>query len=340
MSTPPLVVIGGSAGGLDAASRLVGALDADLPAAVAVVLHQAPGADDYVARRLQRATSLTVDMAEDGAPLQPGRVYVAPADRHLRFDDGRFVVAFGPRVNRSRPAIDVAFRSAAAEHGARAVGVVLSGLLDDGAAGLAALHRAGGPTLVQDPTDAEHGDMPANALQYVEPDAVAPAETLAARVEAIVHDLPAESGTPPDDVRTEARIDARATGDIDMTQQIGVQVPVSCPDCGGPVWEIDQPGPTRYRCHVGHAFSQRSMLQSQEETVEESLWVALRTLEERARMLDRLAQSSGARVGTSYGQHAEETRAHAGRIRDLLAERHDLAGSPRPPVESLAAPGA
>ena len=328
MSTPPLVVIGGSAGGLDAATRLVGALDAGFPAAVAVVLHQAPGADDYVARRLRQSAALAVAMAEDGAPFEAGRVYVAPADRHLRFADGRLRVAFGPRVNRVRPAIDVALRSAAAEHGARAVGVVLSGLLDDGAAGLDALRRSGGRALVQDPDDAEHRDMPENALAYVRPDAVASAEDLAVRLDAIVRALPDDPGSAPVDVRTEARIDALATGDIDMTEDIGTQVPISCPDCGGPVWEIHQPGPTRYRCHVGHAFSQQSMLRSQEETVEESLWVALRTLEERARMLDRLARASRTGLATSYADQADETRAHAGRIRDLLADRHETGAAP------------
>ena len=192
MSTPPLVVLGGFAGVLDATTRLVGALEAGLPAAVAVVLHQAPGADDYVARRLQQAAALGIAMAEDGEPLEPGRVYVAPSDRHLRFEGGR--VAFGPRVNRARPAIDVALRSAAAEFGARAVGVVLSGLLDDGAAGLVALRQAGGVALVQAPDDAEHGDMPGNALRYVEPDTVGTAEALAARVGAVVGRLPAGVG--------------------------------------------------------------------------------------------------------------------------------------------------
>ena len=340
MSTPPLVVVGGSAGGLDAATRLVGALDAEFPAAVVVVLHQAPGADDYIARRLRQSTVLVVEMAEDGGPLEPGHVYVAPADRHLRFDEGTLRVAFGPRVNRVRPAIDVALRSAAAEHGARAVGVILSGLLDDGAAGLDALHRSGGRTLVQDPDDAEHGDMPANALRYVEPDAVASAEALAERLDAVVRALPDDAGRAPDDVRTEARIDALATGDIDMTQDIGDQVPVSCSDCGGPVWEIHQPGPTRYRCHVGHAFSQQSMLRSQEETVEESLWVALRTLEERARMLDRLSGASRSGVATSYRDQADETRVHAGRIRDLLAARHEIEAAPALLREGTAAPTA
>ena len=275
MSTPPLVVVGGSAGGLTAAERFVGALDADLPAAVAVVLHQSPGADDYVARRLGRATDLGVCMAEDEMPLAPGRVVVAPAGRHLRFDDGVVRVAFGPRVNRARPAIDVALRSAAAVHGERVVGVLLSGLLDDGAAGLDAVRRVGGTVLVQDPDDALHGDMPSNALAYVRPDVVAPADALADALAAALAELPDAPGTVPDDVLTEARIDALATGDIALTERIGTQVPLSCPDCAGPVWEIGADGPERYRCHVGHAFSARSMLRSQEETVEESLWVCL-----------------------------------------------------------------
>ena len=338
MPTPPLVVLGGSAGGLDAALRLVGALPLDFPAAVSVVLHQAPGADDYVARRLAGATSLPVGMARDGERLEPGRVAVARADRHLRFEGGRMRVAFGPRVNRVRPAIDVALRSAAAEHGARAVGVVLSGLLDDGAAGLDAVRQAGGVVLVQDPADAEHGDMPRNALEAVPPDAVGPAESLADRLAAFVAALPDTAGDVPAGVLTEARIDALATGDIAMTEEIGTQVPLSCPDCGGPIWEIDASGPRRYRCHVGHAFSQAVMLRSQEDTVEESLWVALRTLEERARLLDRLARASRTGLADGYRGQAEETRTHAVRIRDLLAARHD--GPAPEPAPALAAPTA
>ena len=325
----PLVVVGGSAGGLDAATRFVGALEPGLPAAVAVVLHQAVGAGSYVARRLQRATGLGVEMVEDGDELEPARIYVAPADRHLRFDDDVARVAFGPRVNRARPAIDVALRSAAAEYGARAVGVILSGFLDDGAAGLAALHQCGGRVLIQDPDDAQHNDMPRNALASVSPDAVGTPEELAEELNALLSTLPAERGTIPEVVQIEARIDALATGDIDMTNRIGEPVPLSCPDCAGPVWEICAPGPPRYRCHVGHAFSQKSMLRSQEETVEESLWVALRTLEERARMLDRMSASNRASIASSYRVQAEETRGHADRIRDLLAARHPVA-DPQP----------
>ena len=229
-------------------------------------------------------------------------------------------------------------RAAAASHGARTIGVVLSGLLDDGSAGLAAVRRAGGVVLVQDPDDAEHGDMPRNALASVTPDFVGSAEALAARLHELVGGLPAMPGAIPDDVVTEARIDARATGDIAMTDTIGTQVPFSCPDCGGPVWEIDAPGPRRYRCHVGHAFSQASMLRSQEETVEESLWVALRTLEERARLLDRLADTSRSSLADGYRQQADETRTHAHRIRDLLATRHEE--PPPVPAPALTAPTA
>ena len=331
MPSPPLVVVGGSAGGLDAASRLVGVLDAGLDAAVAVVLHQASGVGDYLARRLGRATALPVATAEDGERLEPGRIYVAPPDRHLRFADGAVRVAFGPRVNRARPSIDVALRSAAAEHGARAVGVVLSGRLDDGAAGLDSLRRAGGTVLVQDPDDAEHPDMPRNAIDAVDADRVATAEALGAGLGRLVLALPDGPGWVPDDVAVEARIDALGTGDIDLTERIGEPVPLSCPDCAGPVWEITASGPRRYRCHVGHAFSAGSMLASQSETVEESLWVALRTLEERARMLDRLATRgpSGA-LASSYRDQAEDARGHAGRIRDLLAARHVTDRPPAP----------
>ncbi len=328
MTSPPLVVIGGSAGGLDAVSRLAIHLGPDLGAAVVVVLHQGPGASDYVVRRLRQASALPVETATDGAALAPGRVFVAPADRHLRFDGGTIRVAFGPRVNRTRPSVDVALRSAAAEHRDRTVGVVLSGLLDDGAAGLDAIRQAGGVVLVQDPGDAEHGAMPSNAIAAVQPDAVATAEDLAARIEEAVRALPEAPGSAPAAVVIEARIDALATGDIDLTEQIGTPVPVSCPDCSGPVWEIDGSRPRRYRCHVGHAFSEASMLRSQEETVEGSLWVALRTLEERARLLDRLARAASSNLGTSYREQADETRGHARRIRDLLADRHTVEPEP------------
>jgi two-component system chemotaxis response regulator CheB len=189
---PSAVVVGASAGGIEALKTLAAGLPPELPAAVAVVLHVSPHADSRLPEILARAGLLPVSHASDGEPLRTGHIYVAPPDRHLLLRDGRCVVTLGPRENYARPAIDPLFRSAAAEFGHRVVAVVLSGTLSDGVAGAKAVSQAGGSVIVQDPSRAVFPDLPWNAITRDHPDRVLPPEQIAAEISAQVERLTQE----------------------------------------------------------------------------------------------------------------------------------------------------
>lgn len=330
-----LVVVGTSAGGVEALQRLAADLPADFPAAVCVVQHVHAEGPGLLAPILDRAGPLPAAFPEDGDALQAGRIIVAPPDHHLLVKEGYVRVTRGPRENRCRPAIDPLLRSAAVAYGPRVVGVVLTGLLDDGASGLLAVQRCGGVTVVQDPDDAAYPDMPRSALQHVEADHVAPLRDLGGLLARLTQEPAVEAHDPPRDIRLEAEIAERAMSDIEKQNEIGHPVPLSCPDCGGPLWEIDADEVRRYRCHVGHAYTGRSLLADQDEAAEEALWVALRTMEERARMLDSLSADERARgrerSARSYAQKADLSRTHADRIRSLL-----LGGRQEAPTEAAA----
>jgi two-component system chemotaxis response regulator CheB len=270
------VVIGASAGGLQPLRAIVAGLPDDFPATVLVVLHVAATGTSVLPQILGRATRLEVVPAEDGVALTPGRVIVARPDRHLVIGDGVAHLSRGPRENGHRPAIDPLMRSVARERGARGAGVILSGTRDDGTQGLAELKRRGGVAIVQDPEEAEYAGMPANAMAGTPVDAVLPFAAIAA---ALV-DLAAGAG-----VRSSSR---RA----DAFFAVGGQktVGITCPDCGGVLTEADEAGVVHFRCHVGHAFSPRSLLALHAEGVERAMWTAARSLEDRAMLLRRLAE--------------------------------------------------
>ena len=317
-----IILLGGSAGGLNAITELVSRLEPDLPAAVLVVLHLGAGPAPAIADKLTKTGPLEASFAATGAPIEPGQIYIAPPDHHTLVQGGRMHLSHGPRVNNARPAIDLTFRSAAVAYGARAVGVVLSGMLDDGAMGLDAIGRCGGVTIVQDPADASYSEMPESALAAGEVDYTLPASSIGELLNTLAQISPLAEAVIPTDVRLENEFDMNGIDDLSRMDQLGNRVPVSCPDCGGPLWEIKQGGPSRYRCHVGHSLSTRTLLSRQNEEIEQALWIALRTLEEKARMQSRLAeQGQHAGRGTvvnTFHSRAEETRVHAERLRQLL----------------------
>lgn len=319
-----VIVLGGSAGGLDAVAEIVARLDPDLPAAVFAVLHLGAGPAPALQQKLTKAGLLPVTFAAEGMPVEAGRLYIAPPDHHTFVQAQTIRLTRGPRVNHARPAIDLTFRSLAVDYGAQAIGVVLSGMLDDGAAGLHAIKRCGGITLVQDPADALYPDMPESALQCAEVD-----YTLAASdMGAFLSHLAATPAPPhrhiPAGIMLENRFDMNTTDDLPEMDDLGSQVPVSCPECGGPLWELKDKGPLRYRCHMGHSLTARNLLMCQEEEIERTLWIAFRTLEERANMQQKLArrEEDGGRstLAASYRDRERETRAHADRLRKLLLE--------------------
>jgi two-component system chemotaxis response regulator CheB len=282
MASRDLIVVGASAGGVEALQRLVAALPAALPAALLVVVHVPPRSPGLLGEILDRAGPLPAALAAGGEAIRPGRIYVAPPDRHLLVArDDRVALSRGPRENRARPAIDALFRSAAAVGGPRVIGVILTGYLDDGAAGLQAIQAAGGLTVVQDPADAAAPEMPGNALAAVAADHVRPlAELPPLLAELCREPLPA------------------------MVQACGVEAPrsgpesggrtmeatrLTCPDCGGVLSEEATGAGRRYVCYLGHAYSPHTLDDAQAESVEDALWHAVRRLEEQAMLSRRLA---------------------------------------------------
>jgi two-component system, chemotaxis family, protein-glutamate methylesterase/glutaminase len=294
-----VVVIGGSAGSIAAMRVIVGALPVDFPAAVLIVTHLARRRPSALDRILDRAGSLPCTFASDKQELVPGRIYLAPPERHLVLQDHRTRLIYGPRHNLARPAIDLLFGSAAESFGRHVTGVILSGMLDDGAQGLAAIKQRGGTTVVQDPEDALHRDMPENALRTADVDHVLPAsqigsllvEQLGRRVEGWAH---------PAGLLGEAAVGVgstpeRVVGIMENTQVIEPDSEVfvlSCPECGGPLTEMGEKELLSYRCVVGHGYSLETLSELQHDGVERALWTALRSMRElialRRRMVERM----------------------------------------------------
>jgi two-component system, chemotaxis family, protein-glutamate methylesterase/glutaminase len=284
-----VVGIGASAGGVDALMRLFPNLDADLRAAVLVVLHVPATGRSLLAPILDRHSSLRVRVAEDGEPLAAGRVYVAPPDRHLIVSNGRIELQRGPKENAARPAVDPMLRSLAASYGADAVAVILSGALGDGSSGALAVKLAGGTVLVQDPDDATVPSMPESALRAVgQADAVLSAEAIGSAL--------AQLG----DGRVEMRENATVVSATDPVEEGpdrpgGPPTSFTCPECQGPLWQVEEGELVRYSCRVGHGYSEESLLIEQGTAVEAALWSALEALEERAEFLKRVGRRHGDR---------------------------------------------
>lgn len=284
-----LVVIGASAGGVEALSQVVRELPPDLPAAVCVVLHIAPGSPSMLAHILGRAGRLPCRPARDGELLRDGVILVAPPDHHLVIEDSRVRLTVGPRENGHRPAIDVLFRSAAAALDSRVVGVVLSGTRDDGSVGLAVIKASGGATIVQDPKDATYGGMPASAIAKVRVDAIVPAALIGSTIAAMVmgEDPPpvGRSEAPGSEVGT----DPHPSPDPDPEPPEGAQVVAVCPDCGGVLTERAEAGVLQWECRVGHRYAPDTLIDAQADDVEGALWAAIRALGDRAALLQRMA---------------------------------------------------
>jgi two-component system chemotaxis response regulator CheB len=315
MAACNIIVIGASAGGLSAIRDLVGSLDHTLRAAVFVVRHFPPTAESMLPALIGRCTELPIQHAEDGQPICLGRVYVAPPGYHLTLEAGAMRLAFAPRINGARPAIDPLFYSAARAFGRQVAGVLLSGYLDDGVGGLLAIHRAGGLSIVQDPEEAEVGDMPRSALGYFTPDKVLRAAEIGkALSNCATQEEVREEGVSMSRSSYEYR-QSRPEGMSDHEPPVaGDEFHFSCPECGGAMQRVDAPGPPQFQCHIGHALTGESLLAEQFETLERSIWYASRTLKEIVVLARKLAERA-----------REEDRLHAAsafEIQARSAERH------------------
>lgn len=317
-----IIVIGASAGGVEALSRLVVQFPKDLAAAVFVVQHVSPTAAGHLAAILNRASPLPATLAQDGERFESAHIYVAPPDHHLFIKQGSLRVMRGLRENRVRPAIDPLFRSAAVTYGARVVGVLLTGLQSDGTAGLLAVKRCGGMAVVQDPAEALYPDMPLSAIEHVEVDYCLPVTKMGAVLYKLTQESPLVTVPTPGDLLVEAEIAERPSHSHDRVAELGGLVPLICPDCGGPLWELRQEHLVRYRCRVGHVFTEESLLEGQSEALEQALWAAVHTMHERTRVLTSLATGRRERghshTAELYEQRAAELKVHAEQLRQML----------------------
>ena len=321
-----IIVVGASAGGVEALQKLIGRLPRHLRAAVFIVLHTASHSPGVLAEILDRAGPLPCAQAVDGELIRPGRVYVARPDYHLLLKSQLVRVVQGPKENRARPAIDPLFRSAAAAYGQRVIGVVLTGLLDDGTAGLYEIKQQGGLAVVQDPLDAMFGDMPRNALEKVAVDYILPlADIPEALVRLTQEEIGAEEYVVPDRLVLENQI---AEGVMEDFSKAGTPSIFSCPECGGVLQEIREGEPLRYRCQVGHAYTAKTLADGQADRLEEALWSALRMLEERANLDRRIVADAQRRAITEIIGHFEERALEAERnaevIRKILMSENGL----------------
>ena len=324
----PLVAIGASAGGIEAVGHLLSELPADLPAAVLVVVHVAPVAN-RLASVLDRRSVLPVAQAIDGDALEPRRVYLAAPDHHLLVDDGHIRVIRGPHENGHRPAIDPLFRSAAAARQRGLVAVVLTGALDDGAAGSVAVSRLGGHVLVQDPEEAAYPSMPLNAIAVDHPDEILPLARIPAAIARLIAEPSHEGERLADEIDREVDF-ATLEDSIADDPRFGVVAPFACPSCGGSLWEAHD-GELRFRCRIGHAFGPDSLLLEKSEQLDRALAEGLRALEERAELSERVAtrlrdRGLDRRAGR-YDDIADESLRQALVIRNVLLHRNVDGGS-------------
>jgi two-component system, chemotaxis family, protein-glutamate methylesterase/glutaminase len=331
-----IVAAGASAGGVEALRSMVGGLPPDYAGVVLVVLHIPRDAPSALPAILDRCGPLPAVQARDGEAVRPGRIYVATNDHHLLLIDGHLRLTRGPAENGHRPAIDPLFRSVARAAGPRAVGVVLSGSRDDGAAGLASIAARGGTTVVQDPADALYAGMPEAALAHVTADHVLPAAKLGGLLAGIATmDLPHGPHHHDHDPLLDAEVAMSELAPVTTDDLAASPAGYGCPSCGGSLFQIaDKPVP-RYRCRVGHAWSPESLLDEQALALEGALWMALRALEEKSSLSRRMAATHAPRntsTGSRFRGIAEDADAAGETIRRLIAQLGSTVSGPAPGV--------
>lgn len=311
-----ILVVGASAGGVDALTQLVRSLPEDLPAAIFVVLHI--GASSHMAEILDRAGAMPVRHAMSGEPVAAGRVRVAPPGAHMLLHEDHVLLRRGPRENMARPAIDPLFRSAACTYGGRVIGAVLTGALNDGTAGLRAIKRCGGIAIVQDPEDAAVPDMPRSALQHVAVDFTVPIAGMAKLLRRLTSEAADPTPEIPADIRLEAAIAAQEPASMQKDDQLGSPSAFTCPECHGALWEINDGDILRYRCHVGHAHTAEVVLNAKDEEGENHLWAVLRSHQERAELARRMARRERGRLAKELQKRADDYDEAAGVVRKIL----------------------
>jgi two-component system chemotaxis response regulator CheB len=322
-----VVVVGASAGGMNALSEFVGQLKPDMDAAIFIVMHLSrTSISDFLMHRLQPLTQIPCEIAIEGASIKKNHIYIGAPNCHLLVKKDKIILGRGPEENRWRPSIDVLFRSAAASYSTRAIGVVLTGLLDDGTTGMLAIKRSGGTSIVQDPNEAEYPDMPLSVLDNMEVDYCSALANMGEIISGITQTTPEEKPAP-DDVIIESEIAERVVVDYDNVKQLGEKSVFACPDCGGGLWNINKGGDgqgtvDRYRCHIGHSYSEKDLVVKQSEILESTLWTALRIMEERKTLLKKMGDDHAKRglstLSNNYKQKSDDLQVHVDKMKDVL----------------------
>jgi two-component system, chemotaxis family, protein-glutamate methylesterase/glutaminase len=319
-----IIVIGASAGGLHSVVEVCAQLNQTINAAVFIVLHLTKlSSRDVLTYRIQKNTAFTCKMAEHNDTIKQGYVYIAVPDKHLVIKKNKIILGEGPPENRWRPSIDVLFRSAAAAYDGKVVGIILTGLMQDGTSGMLAIKRCGGTCIVQDPKEAEYPDMPLSVLNAMEVDYSVPLIQMGAILEEKSRNGIYESHGIPEDIRSEAEIAERVALGIETVKAIGGDTSTfTCPDCGGVLFEMMSDDITRYRCHTGHVYNQLELSKKQNEALENTLWIALRMLEERKSLLEKMSgeeKSKGWNISSvNKKERAAELNEHIERLKKFL----------------------
>jgi two-component system chemotaxis response regulator CheB len=306
--------------------EVVSGLPPDLPVSIFIVLHVAPYGKSAMPAILSRSGPLRAGQPGGHEQIEKGRIYVAPPDHHLLIEDGRVRLSRGPTENGHRPAVDVLFRSAARAYGPRVVGVVLTGNLDDGTAGLAQIKRFGGVAVVQDPEEADYSSMPRSAVENVDVDHVAPLSAIPKILVELYQD-------PVEDVETadeEASAMKHKLERGEDREDGGSPSGFTCPECGGALWESHAQELIHFRCRTGHAYAPESLIAKQYDALEGTLWAAVRSLLENAALARRMerwmAQRNNGPGKERYSRRADEAERHAAVLRKiLLAEQPEVA---------------
>jgi two-component system, chemotaxis family, protein-glutamate methylesterase/glutaminase len=316
-----IIVIGASAGGVEALREIVRNFPPSFQAAIFIVLHIPSDARSILPELLDQAGPTTAAAARNGERILPSKIYVAPPDYHLLVHPGIVTVYRGPRENRHRPAVDPLFRSAAKSYGKRVVGVVLTGQLDDGAVGIQIIKAHDGVVVVQDPADAQYSGMPMSALRTVKADHVLPLREIGPLLVRLAGNQWQDVQPDPNEVNRAMKNDVAPNED---ERVLGTPSTFACPECHGTLWEMSEPGSLHFRCRVGHAYAAESVEKAHSESVEAALWVALRALEENVamerRLAERMRQTGQTAVAGRYDDIARSRQQHADLLRRMLLE--------------------
>jgi two-component system chemotaxis response regulator CheB len=324
MGRRDIIAIGGSLGAVDAVKQLCRDLPGDLAASVFIVIHVGANGNDLLAGIFDADSAISVSTAVDGEVLRPGHAYVAPADHHLLVIGNVVRLGRGPRENMARPAIDPLFRSVAMSFGSRAIAVVLTGMLNDGASGLADVKRCGGITVVQNPADAVAAEMPMGALRGSDVDYRSPLSGMAPLLIKLVGEEAGPAVDIPADIVSEVEIALGRRSDTEILAKFSDPIALSCPACGGVLSQIKRWPPLRFRCQVGHSYTAEALETEKECTLDEAIRVALRIVEERAvlaqKMADDARQAGRDAAAASYERSVSESRAYAATLRQAIRD--------------------